>query len=89
VFDLKPGAISPVVNDGLGYHLFQVVEERPGKKIAYEAARRVIADQLQDRSMAAGSRQLKDSSRKTWGDVRQHEYSLRSSHSSRSPDDPG
>ena len=60
VFDLKPGGISAVVYDGLGYHLFQAVEERPGKKIAFEAARRVIADQLRDRSMSAGSRRLKD-----------------------------
>jgi PPIC-type PPIASE domain len=60
LFDLKPGQISSVVADAVNYHLFYVVAERPGKHMTYEAARRLISDQLRDRSLAAGSRHLKD-----------------------------
>jgi len=60
LFDLKPGQMSAVVADGIAYHLFYVVAERPGKHMAFEAARRLISDQIRDQRMAAGSRRLKD-----------------------------
>ncbi len=54
VFDLAPGEISPVLVESAGYAVYQAVERREGPKLAFEAMRTLIVDNL--RALQIGER---------------------------------
>jgi parvulin-like peptidyl-prolyl cis-trans isomerase-like protein len=60
VMDLRPGGLSPVIEDDEGYQLLRLVARRPVKPLPFESARDILYKQLHSQKLGERGRRYQD-----------------------------